>query len=56
MNKNLEAEIDDVLMDIMRYSRKVDKTSSQELRKYVAKVQEMIDRLGNIVKVMDYVD
>jgi hypothetical protein len=55
-DERIKAEIEDILMDIRRYTQKVDKTSSTALRTYCAKVQELLDRLNNIAKVMDYLD
>ena len=54
MDKHIEAEIEDILLDISRYTKKVDKTSLTEIKKYLAKAQECIDRLANIVKVADF--
>lgn len=54
MDHHIETEIEDTLLDINRYTRKVDKTSLTELKKYIAKMQEYIDRLANIVKVAEY--
>ncbi len=54
MDKHLETEIEDTLLDITRYTKKVDKSSLTELKKYIAKMQEYIDRLANIVKIAEY--
>ena len=52
---NVSAEIEDILGDIARNVKKVDKDSSESLRKFTIRVQELLDRLESLTKIMDYV-
>ena len=53
---DFDAQIEDILMDIRRYTQRVDKSSADELRKYGVRMQELLDRLDAIAKCMDYID
>ena len=52
--RRVEAEIEDILMDVTRFTKKVDKDSSVSIKKYIIHMQELMSRLENIAKAMDY--